>query len=81
MVYICGVLLSHKTEQNDAISSSMGGPTSYHTKLSSSKRDIIWYHSYVESKIWEKWTYLQSRNRLGDKTNLWLPKGKQGGIS
>ena len=41
VVYICGVLLSHKTEQNDAISSSMGGPTSYHTKLSSSKRDII----------------------------------------
>ena len=28
------------------------------------KKNIIWYHCYVESKIGYKWTYLQSRNRL-----------------
>ena len=28
--------------------------------------NITWYHLYVESKIWHKWTYLQNRNRLTD---------------
>ena len=30
------------------------------------KTNIIWYHLYVESKIWHKWSYLQNRNRLTD---------------
>ena len=30
------------------------------------KTDTIWYQSYVESKIWHKWTNLQKSNRLTD---------------
>ena len=35
------------------------------------KRTIntVWYHLYVESKIWHKWTYLQNRKRLIDTEN------------
>ena len=34
------------------------------------KTNIIWYHSYVESKKkWHKWTYLHNRNRLTDIEN------------
>ena len=25
---------------------------------------VIWYHLYVKSKVWCKWTYLWNRNRL-----------------
>ena len=48
------------------------------------KTNIIWYQIlYVESKKWYKWTYLQNRNRLTGRENLWLPKGKKrvGGIN
>ena len=40
------------------------------------------YHLYVESKIWQKWTYLRSRNRLTDTENrLWrLVVAKVGGV-
>ena len=34
------------------------------------KTSTIWYHLYVESKIWHKWTYLQNRNRLTDAENI-----------
>ena len=38
------------------------------------KASTIWYHLYVESKIWHKWTYLW--NRLTDIWNrLWLTMG------
>ena len=33
------------------------------------KENTIWYHFYVESKIWHKWTYLQKRNRPTDIAN------------
>ena len=33
------------------------------------KTNTIWYHLYVESKIWHKWTCLQNRNRLTDIEN------------
>ena len=37
----------------------------YHTEWRSQKKaNTIWYHLYVESKIWHIWTYLQNRNRL-----------------
>ena len=42
--------------------------------------NTTWYHLYVESKKWHKWTYLRNRNRLTDfENNLWLPKLKRGG--
>ena len=49
-------------------------------EVSQTKINIIWYHLYVESKIWYKWTYLQSRNRLTDIENKFMvTKGKGGG--
>ena len=41
------------------------------------KRQISWYHLYVESKKWHKWSYLQNRN------SHWCRKqtyGIQGGM-
>ena len=37
--------------------------------ISQIKTNIIWYHLYVESKIWHKWIYLQNRNSLIDTEN------------
>ena len=40
------------------------------------KDKTMWYHLYVESKIWHKWTYLQNRNRPTDIENrLVVAKG------
>ena len=41
------------------------------------KINIMWYHLYVESKKWYKWTYLQDRNRLTEIENK-LTKGERG---
>ena len=42
------------------------------------KTNTIWYHLYVESKIWHKWTYLW--NRIRDIENrLVVAKGEGGG--
>ena len=38
-------------------------------------REALWYHLYMESKIWYKWTYLW--NRLTDIENK-LTKGERG---
>ena len=38
------------------------------------KTTTIWYHLYVESKIWYKWTYPQNRNRLTERADLWLSR-------
>ena len=47
---------------------------------SQKKTNTIWYHLYVESKIWHKWTYLRNRNRLADIENrLVVAKGEGGG--
>ena len=41
----------------------------------------IWYHLYVKSKIWPKWTYLKNRNRLTDvEDRLVVAKGGEGGV-
>jgi len=40
------------------------------------KKNTIWYHLNVESKIWYEWTYLQNRNRSQTwREDLWLPRG------
>ena len=59
------ILLSHKKEWNNAIFSNMGGLRDCDTKW---KANTIWYHLYVESKIWHKWTYIQNRNRLREQS-------------
>ena len=49
------------------------------SKVSQTKTNI-WCYSYVEYfKKWYKWTNLQNKDSHTSKTNLWLPKGKQGG--
>ena len=41
------------------------------------KPNTIWYHLYVESKIWHKWTYLLNRNRIKDiEHRLVVAKGE-----
>ena len=47
--------------------SNMDGPNDYQTKWSRLERERqISYHLYAESKIWNKLTYLQNRNRHTD---------------
>ena len=36
------------------------------SKVSQRKTNTMWYHLYVEPKIWHKWTYLWNRNRATD---------------
>ena len=36
------------------------------SEVSQRKTNTMWYHLYVESKIWHKWTYLWNRNRSTD---------------
>ena len=57
----------------------MEGTRDYHlSKVNQKEKDIIWYHLYVESKIWLKWIYLQ--NRLTDIENrLTIAKEEWGG--
>ena len=70
-----GVLLNHKKEQSNAIDSNLDTTTDAHTK-SEGKRQT-WYHLYVESNIWDKWTSLQNRDRLMDINNrLVVAKGE-----
>ena len=49
-----------------------------HLRHSLSKTNTIWYHLYVESKIWHKWTYLQNSNRLADIENRLVCQGGEG---
>ena len=47
-------------------------------KVSQRKTNTMWYHLYVESKIWHKWTYPQNRNTLTDIQNrLVVVKGER----
>ena len=49
------------------------------SEVKQKKTNTIWYHLYVESKIWHKWTYLWNRNRIRDIENrLEVAKGKGG---
>ena len=50
------------------------------SEVNQKEKDTMWYHLYVESKIWHKWTYLQNRNRLTDiEIRLVVAKGEGGG--
>ena len=47
-------------------------------EISQTEKDkcYIWYHLYVESKIWHKWTHLWKKNRLTDiEKRLVVAKG------
>ena len=51
MYWYNGILLSHKTEWNNAICSNMNGPADYHTsEISKTQKDKYYViHLYVES--------------------------------
>ena len=57
----------------------------YYHKIDFRKRkaNTKWYHLYVETKIWHKWTYVQNRNNLRDIENrlvVGTGKGKGRGM-
>ena len=58
-----GILLSHKKEWNCAICKDMEGLRDCHTEWSKSegKKQVLHNIAYLEK--WDRWTYLQSRNR------------------
>ena len=68
-------------KKSNAICSNVNGPRDAHTQWSKAKTNIIWHHSYVESKTWYKWTYLQNRN-TDTENKLWclvmVTKGVRG---
>ena len=81
VVYIHnGILLSPKKELNNTIHSDMDGPRDdMLNEIRHSNANTMWYHLYVDSKIWHRWTYLQNRNRLTDIENkLLATKGERG---
>ena len=50
------------------------------TEVSQKEKNTVWYHLYVESKIWDKLTYLQNRNRLTEVGNkVIVTKEERGG--
>ena len=84
VVYIHnGILLNHKKNEIMPFAATwMDLEIIILSEVSQTKTNI-WYHLYVESKIWHKWTYLWNRNRLTDIENrLVVAKGErdEGGI-
>ena len=62
--------------KNNAICRIMDATGDYHTKAKMERQ--IYYHLYVDSKTWHKWTCLQNRNRLpGREIRLVLVKGEE----
>ena len=43
------------------------------------KTNTMWYHLYMESKIWHKWTCEWNKHRLTERTDLWLTRGRRAG--
>ena len=73
-----------KKEWNNAICSNMDGPRDYHTKWSKPDRERqISYitHMWNLKKDTNELIYKTETNSQTEKTNLWLPKGKGGGIN
>ena len=69
------VLLSHKKNKISA-ATWLQLEIIMLSEVSQRKTNTMWYHLYVESKIWHKSTYLWNRDRLDktQRTDLWLPR-------
>ena len=79
MVHIYnGILLSHKNSKMMPFAATWMNLeiTILTKKVQKRKTNTMWYHLYVESKIWHKSTYLWNRDRLDktQRTDLWLPR-------
>ena len=79
MVHIYnGILLSHKNSKMMPFAATWMNLeiTILTKKVQKRKTNTMWYHLYVESKIWHKWAYLWNRNRTMDVENkLVVAKG------
>ena len=78
MVHIhSGILLGHKKDEIIPFAITwMDLHLIMLSEVRQRKTNTIWYHLYVESKIWYKWTYPQNRNRLmGIENRLMVAKG------
>ena len=80
VVYIYNrILLSHKN--NKIMPSAATWMQLEVIILNQKKTNTVWYHLYMESKIWHKRTYLWNRNRLTDiEVKLVVAKGEKGGV-
>ena len=47
-------------------------------KIRKRKTNTMWYHLYVESKIWHKWSYLWNRNWITDIENRMVVAKEEG---
>ena len=66
MVHTYNGLYYSAVKKTNAICSNMDGTKDSHTKWSTSEKkeiNIIWYHLFVESKIWSRWSYLKIPNK------------------
>ena len=66
--------------QNDAICSNMDGTRDAHTEWNKLEKDIIWYHLYVESKIWHKWLIYKTDTDHGHGGQAWFAGGSREGV-
>ena len=68
-----GIILSHKKQWNNAICTNIDGPRDDRIKWSKSERETntVWYHLYVESKIWHKGVYLWKRSGLTHREQIY----------
>ena len=80
MVHIYNViLLIHKKEWNNAIWCNMGESRNY-IKWNKSKRNITWYHFYVESKIMIQMNlFTKQKQTHRHRNKLRVTKGDSGG--
>ena len=74
-----GILLSHKKEWNNLISSNKYGPRDYHTKWNRSERErqLLYDITYMWNLKYDTNPLIYKTETDSQKTNLWLPKGKQ----
>ena len=75
-----GILLNHKKEWNNATCSNIDGPGDDHTKRGKSDRErqVSYDITFMWNlERWDKWNYLQTRNRLTDfERKLMVTKAK-----
>ena len=59
-----GILLSHEKDKlMPSAATWMEPEILILSEARNKKKNAIWYHLFVESKIWQRWYYLQNRNR------------------
>ena len=76
--YICAMehCLSHEKNKMPFVAIWMELDIIILCEVNKKKTNTTWYHLYMESKIWPKWTYPQNRHRPTDiESRLMAAKG------